>query len=197
MSEEQFNEVVEHFKNGKYDDVCIQIDSYDAYLMNTKLMTTKNVSRFLQDGAFRARNRSIKDLFPPTNQRSGCYGIHFVSTPILGAHTQVPMKLFNFKLFEEFLFHNIIFDANMDNAHKLAMRKSFQYTPPVVDINTLALSFTIQEFEDNSVPWKGTFYLQKEEDNDVPAKFKFEKGENRTGACHQSFLERCVYTSTF
>ena len=174
MSEEQFNEVVEHFKNGKYDDVCIQIDSYDAYLMNTRLMTTKNVSRFLQDGAFRARNRSIKDLFPPTNHRSGCQGIHFVSTPILGAHTQVPMKLFNFKLFEEFLFQNIIFDDNMDNAHKVVMRKSFQYTPPVVDTNTLALSFTIQEFEDNSVPWKGTFYLQKEEDNEVPAKFKFE-----------------------
>ena len=176
MSEEQFNELAENYENGIYKEVCIQIDSYDAYFMNTEFMTKKNVLQFLQDKAYRNRTHSIQDLFPPKRDRKRCQGIHFVSIPLPDQTTQVPMQLFNFTLFEEYLFHNIIFDDEIEHEHKLQMRQSVKYQPPRLDINSLLLEFTFHEDieGEDPIPWRGVFQLKAETSTNDPVHFCFE-----------------------
>ena len=138
------------------NEVCIQIDHYDAVFLNTKIMSQKQFLGFLQDGDHKDLRFSIKDHFPISYERVAEYGLHFIGcedTDLLA-----PIPLFNFQRWENFILKNVVFNDNTLDSEKIRARETLVYRKDSYKETSNSISFMVTFETDQH--WNGKFLIE-------------------------------------
>ena len=165
MTADEFEELSEG------DHVVIQIDEYDAFFMNTIIMTNAHVKNFIQDGEYRHQTNSIGDIFPYNKSRRCSNGVHFIGTENA---SRVPTRLYNFERFENELIYQTLGHLMWDDKtfdELVEIHRTFSYNRPVVSRNDIAI---ICQFEADDEIYSIEFTLAYDPnlDDDKKADFR-------------------------
>lgn len=165
-----------YWNTERNDEVCIQLDHYDAIFLNTKIMNKKQFLAFLQDGLYKNTERTVRDHFPVTPLRRKSRGIHFVQKNN-ARKLNAPRMLFNFSQFEELLLENIVDDEVPTMIRRdMRMNSFYDNNSWKQDGTSISFTFTMPERSesvegegyDELISWTCNFEIKADQRNEEP-----------------------------
>ena len=187
MTPDEFDELDEG------DHVVIQIDEYDAFFMNTTIMTNAHLKNFIYDGEYRNPTQSIGDIFPFHKSRRVSNGLHFIG---MENKEHVPTRLYNFERFENEIVYQTLGpllweDKDFDDL--VEIHRTFSYSSPSVTENEVKF---ICQFEADDEIYNIDFLLEYKPELNDNEKVKFRIQVKKCGMALRLF-DKSYYVIMF